>query len=432
MENLLNETLRENAFKRRAKGTGTVYKLSGKRSKPYVAALTTGRNQENGRQQQPPIGYFATKNEAIDCLTLALLKKYNVIPDEIIDIPHLEQRYVEFIYSMISQNIIPSDFRDIKDSSIINSMFMIKLQQEGLNLKKEKKIAVSTGVPTVKEIWELALEHDLKHLSDRTRLSYKTAFKKNLKHLQDRKINLISYADLQPVFDDLMKIGTGKSKMNKIKIVLNYIFKYAMKYDYVEKNYASFIKFEETLKEEDKKRKEAFDEGSIHLLFSHSENSLIVQSILVMIYTGMRPSEFLKVKREDVHLTERYIIGGIKTENGINRIIPIHECIVPFIEYMLSFKNKESYLFPMESQDRYQLYLLQFREKIESLFINKHFTPHCCRHTFATLCNEYELNDFLVKKMIGHSTKDLTKEVYTHIRIERLVNEVNKIPDLSH
>lgn len=50
------------------------------------------------------------------------------------------------------------------------------------------------------------------------------------------------------------------------------------------------------------------------------------------------------------------------------------------------------------------------------------------RHTFATLCNEFELNDYLVKKMMGHSCKDLTKDVYTHASIERLVNEVNKLP----
>ena len=50
------------------------------------------------------------------------------------------------------------------------------------------------------------------------------------------------------------------------------------------------------------------------------------------------------------------------------------------------------------------------------------------RHTFATLCNEYELNDYLVKKMMGYSCKDLTKDVYTHASIERLVNEVNKLP----
>lgn len=29
---------------------------------------------------------------------------------------------------------------------------------------------------------------------------------------------------------------------------------------------------------------------------------------------------------------------------------------------------------------------------------------------------------------MGHSSKNLTKDIYTHATIERLVNEVNKLP----
>ena len=55
-------------------GYGSVYKLSGKRRKPWIARKTTGWTDE-GRQTYLTIGYFATKNEA-----LSALSAYNADP----------------------------------------------------------------------------------------------------------------------------------------------------------------------------------------------------------------------------------------------------------------------------------------------------------------------------------------------------------------
>lgn len=49
----------------------------------------------------------------------------------------------------------------------------------------------------------------------------------------------------------------------------------------------------------------------------------------------------------------------------------------------------------------------------------------------TSLANEYGLNEFLVKKIMGHSSRDLTKDVYTHVDTQRLIDEINKIPVLK-
>ena len=203
-----------------------------------------------------------------------------------------------------------------------------------------------------------------------------------------------------------------------------------MKYDWIEKNYVEFVKFQETLEDSDKKKKTAFDKNTLAALYSLAENDLIAISILVMCWTGMRPTEFLEIKKENVHLEERYMIGGIKTKAGINRIIPIHECIVPYIKLLMN--NKSKYLFALnDAEIGYPIYLYHFDSLKKNHEIDSKYTPHCGRHTFATICNEYELNEYLVKVIIGHSTNDLTKDVYTHAKTERLVNEVNKLPSIK-
>lgn len=354
-------------FKRRPQGTGTYYKLSGNRRKPWIATITIGYDSETGRQIQKPIGYFESDVDALNALSLYQLRKDNLLP------------------------------------------------MEDMNISKSK-------VPTFANIWERLLDNELSHLTDRALLNYKVSYK-HFKKIHPLKISEISLFDIQPFFDSLMSKGCGYSKMNNMKIVLNYIFKYAMKYDYISKNYAELITFRETTP--NKKTKRAFTEAEIKILID--DNSDIAQSVLVMIYTGMRPSELLLLKKENVHLEKRYMIGGIKTKASIDRTIPIHEAIVPFIQRMLNNSMNE-YLFTVkERKVPYQTYrYAYFNPLMEKLKID--CTAHCCRHTFSTLANRYKLDRFSTKLILGHSSKDLTLDVYTHKDIAELVKEVNILP----
>lgn len=51
----------------------------------------------------------------------------------------------------------------------------------------------------------------------------------------------------------------------------------------------------------------------------------------MMIYTGLRSTEFTNVTIENINLDEGYIIDGGKTKAGTNRIIPISNKIYDMI-----------------------------------------------------------------------------------------------------
>lgn len=50
------------------KGYGSVYKLPGRRRRPWIARITTGYDPLTGKQQRVAIGYYATKKEAVEAL----------------------------------------------------------------------------------------------------------------------------------------------------------------------------------------------------------------------------------------------------------------------------------------------------------------------------------------------------------------------------
>ena len=57
-----------------------------------------------------------------------------------------------------------------------------------------------------------------------------------------------------------------------------------------------------------------------------------VQYILFMVYSGFRISGFLSLDIRNINMEENYMIGGIKTDAGRDRIVPIH----PLIKNILS------------------------------------------------------------------------------------------------
>lgn len=387
---------------RRERGTGSIITLSGKRKRKYLASITTGYDVFTGKQTQTPLGYFVEYEHANKALDIYLLEKSSKCA---------KGTCLEYIYSV--------DGKPSKKTTLIDS-----------NVKVDtfNQIVEVNVCPTFKEIWDIIFFEEIGNLSENTIINYRTAFN-NLEDIHKLRIDEINLHNLQPIFNKQMELGSGLSKLNNIKIVASKIFKYAIKYDYVEKDYSKFVTLRNT---SDKKVvRTVFTNEEIQMLIS--DNSYESKIVLIYLYTGMRPRELCNLKREDIHLNEKYIIGGVKTSNGIDRVIPLHDFILPYVKDILetSAKNNTKFiLFDVNNRpgtDKYRKKI--FKPLMERLGLNH--DPYDTRHTFATLCDEYGLNEFLVKKIIGHSAKDLTKDVYTHVSTERLIEEINKIPTLK-
>ena len=139
-----------------------------------------------------------------------------------------------------------------------------------------------------------------------------------------------------------------------------------------------------------------YSDEEIKTLWSKLYEINNVDIILIMIYTGLRPTELLEIQTENVHLDEKYMVGGMKTEAGKDRIIPLNDKIIPLVK------------------NRYDA--------------NQKYLPHDGRHTFASLMDSAGANDVCIKLIMGHSMKnDTTKGTYTHKTLEELLTEVNKI-----
>ena len=178
--------------------------------------------------------------------------------------------------------------------------------------------------------------------------------------------------------------------------------------------------------QESKIKRTVFTKDEIKRLWDH-QGEPYVDETLVMLYTGMRVSEVLQLKTENVDLEEQTLKGGIKTSSGKNRVIPIHHKILPIIKNHLSGE----YVFTGERKNvkNPEKAITDYFSKYWSLTLDRlgiHHYTHDCRHTFRTALDGE--NRACVNMLMGHKSNDVGERIYTHKTIEELRETIEKLP----
>lgn len=271
---------------------------------------------------------------------------------------------------------------------------------------------------TFAEIFEKWSVEKFSKISQSNINGYNAGFK-IAESLHNLKFVEIKKAHLQNVIDKCKK---GHGTLRKIKVLFNQLFKYALENDIINKDYSKFVEIGEN--EEESSRK-PFTQKEIDKLWDNVDRMDFIDTILIMIYTGMRPGELLLIKNEDIKLEERIIKGGIKTKGSKNRIIPISQKILPLVEKR--FSDKEYFVTNHEGKQMkyWNYYEEKWKRIMEQLsIIHK---PHDCRHAFATLMDNAGANKVSIKRIMGHASKDITDKVYTHKDLEELLKAIDLI-----
>lgn len=270
---------------------------------------------------------------------------------------------------------------------------------------------------TVADIWEIFKSRRFPVISGSGKNIYNAAYK-HLAPIADIPIKDLRTYQLQSLIDSIDRSWQSKSH---VQTLLHQMFDIAIELDIVQKNYSEFVKLGAKPQSD---KHSAFTPAEIDLLFQSVFSEPWADTVLIMIYTGMRPSELLNVKIEDVHLNDKYIIGGMKTAAGKNRVIPISNKVMPFV--LKRYSTAQTFL--IEDKGKclsYETYKRHFAKTMSHLGLTH--LPHDGRHTFASLADSAGVNKVAVKLIMGHASNDITERVYTHKAIDELIAAVNVI-----
>lgn len=253
-------------------------------------------------------------------------------------------------------------------------------------------------------------------VSESAMKTHKMAFDR-LGKLGDKPIREVKGVHLQDWMDSIeLKPGSK----NKIKSTMMQIFDYAMENDIVDKNYAKFIKIDTDTEEEAFGK--IFTTSEIEKLWKHSDN-IMVQDVLILIYSGMRIGEYIELDVSKINLEEGYAIGGNKTAAGKNRVIPFHRAVMPFVQDRV----ERGYMMDNGRGGRitYSGAKPRFKHCMEEL--NMEHRYHDTRKTATSLIHSAGVPMETVRMIIGHSGKGVTEKVYLRKEPHELVEAINQV-----
>ena len=281
-----------------------------------------------------------------------------------------------------------------------------------------------------------------KRFSPHTVNAYKTdltqfkAFLARVYEVDDLKS--VSFPMLRSFVVDLMEQGLEAKSVNRKLSAVKSFFKYLRKIGVLNANPAAKIQAIKTPKRlvatvaEDDLNK-LLDQDDY---FQNDLNGWRSKAIIELLYaTGMRRSELINLKREDVdfgHSTVK-VIG----KRNKARLIPFPKEVEQTLSRYTQLQSRH--------QDSPQLFFLTNKGKklYPKLVYNtvKHYlgfvttveqkSPHILRHSYAThLLNKgADVND--IKELLGHANLGAT-QVYTHNSIEKLKSEYNQTHPREH
>lgn len=140
--------------------------------------------------------------------------------------------------------------------------------------------------------------------------------------------------------------------------------------------------------------------------------------LAVFIFTGVRLSELINLKTEDVNLeTEEIFVEQGK--NKKDRMIAIHARLLPILRgYVIDRKKRGKpskwFFTSVRSDKRLTPRDVRAIFKKISVISGIKITPHMLRHTFGKLCVDANVNLRTIQQMMGHSDISTT-QIYTFV-----------------
>ena len=232
----------------------------------------------------------------------------------------------------------------------------------------------------------------------------------------DKAVNAVSENDIINFFNLLKKDRNIKqATVNRYRSLLNHIFNTAMKDKVVNYNPVRYIK-----RYKEKSRDRALNTNEIKALLEtcrQSRNEELYYIVLVALYTGMRYSNIVNMKRSNIK-GNVYQLDGNETKSGKSQLIYLHQDLMNELNGYMKY-NTGSYIFKSK-------YILgSFKTACNKAGI-ENFRFHDLRRTFATTLLYNNVNIVTISNMLGHSSLLMTQK-YLANDSKKELDAINKL-----
>ena len=339
-------------------------------------------------------------------------------------------------------------FKTMKEAKQAERNLLLDVEENGLPLNQ------SDGFqdPTFEELAQLWLENYKTTVKPSTFENVKSKVEKMTEeHFEGMKLKKITVAYCQKIVIELSK---SYVLYNHYLSVINRIFKYAVLMDVINSN-----PFDKVIKP---KSRQTQRKGNFLTKEELKEFLKLAQSatlpyffplVHLMSYTGLRQGEALALKWSDIdfenkkitvdktatRIKERQTLQTPKTKNS-KRVISIDPATLSILkswkkdQIKIYFKNgkhfegDENFIFTNQRGEWVHIHnFIRYFKRFIADHKLKSITPHGLRHTHASLLFSAGVEPKNISDRLGHSTVQITLDLYTHITEEQRTDTVDKL-----
>lgn len=208
----------------------------------------------------------------------------------------------------------------------------------------------------------------------------------------------------------------SQATQNRYRTCLNHIFNTAMKDRIVNYNPVKYIK-----RYKEKNRDRALSKTEIKALLEackQSRNEELYYIVLTALYTGMRYSNIVNMKKSNIK-NNVYQLDGCETKSGKSQLIYLHQDLLNELNNYMQVNSINDCLFKTKRVKR------SFKTALLKAGI-ENFRFHDLRRTFATTLLYNDVNIKTIQNMLGHSSIMMT-ERYLANDSKKELDAINKL-----
>ena len=339
-------------------------------------------------------------------------------------------------------------FKTMKEAKQAERNLLLDVEENGLPSNQ------SDGFqdPTFEELAQLWLENYKTTVKPSTFENVKSKVEKMTEeHFKELKLKKITVAYCQRVVIELSK---NYVLYNHYLSVINRIFKYAVLMDILDSNPFDKVikpKSRQTQRKGNFLTKEELKE--LLKLAQTATLSYFFPLVHLMSYTGLRQGEALALKWSDIdfenkkitvdktatRIKEKQTLQTPKTKNS-KRVISIDPTTLLILkswkkdQIKIYFKNgkhfegDENFIFTNQRAEWVHIHnFIRYFKRFIADHKLKQITPHGLRHTHASLLFSAGVEPKSISDRLGHSTVQITLDLYTHITEEQRTDTVDKL-----
>lgn len=303
---------------------------------------------------------------------------------------------------------------------------------------EEGKVTVS-GSMTVSEWTEIAISTYKQNVSPEVMKDMMMRIRKHiLSAIGYRALRSVKPLDCQVIMNKCS--GMSFSHIQKLTQELRFIFSTAVQNKLILENPAQYI----TIPKAVKGKRQSLTEDERKVFLRACEGTDRFRIFQLMYYCGCRPAEAIGCEGRDLNVMDGVSIlhiRGTKTVNA-DRIVPIPEDFYDLIKDTPSDEplapndrgrhhSESSYNRAVSSLRREMNILLGCRVYRNQLLppfpLRESFVPYDLRHTFCTDLARKGVDIRIAQKLMGHSSINITSDIYTHVDSQQILSEAIKI-----